>query len=151
MVRLDDTMTILSRKIVTGHLTNCDVADDGNIVRLNLVNQAGYPVSVEMSVEQTAALVMTLPRLLSKAVKARTNDERARFVFPATQWAIESTNEAKCLLVTITAADGFATTFAIPFQGCQDLGSALTQHAQAAITGDAACDDTPCASDRALN
>src|SRR5262249_24627189 len=64
--RLDDTMTTLSRKIVTSRLTTCDVAEDGQVVRLNLINEAGYPVSLEMSLEHAEALVMTLPRLLSQ-------------------------------------------------------------------------------------
>ena len=61
------------RKIVSQQLTTCDVIDQGEGVRLNLVNQGGHSVSLEMTVEQAQSIVMTLPQLLSEAVKARAN------------------------------------------------------------------------------
>ena len=77
------------RKIVSSRLTTCDVINDGEAVRLGLVNQAGYSVSLDMSVEQAESVVMTLPQLLSNALKARTGDPDARFVFPVGQWTLE--------------------------------------------------------------
>ena len=76
-----DTMSLLRRKILTRRLTTCAVVKDGEAVRLDLQNEAGGPVSLEMSLEQAQSLVMTLPHLLSKAFQARAQNPKARFVF----------------------------------------------------------------------
>jgi hypothetical protein len=71
---------------------------------------------------------MTLPRLLSKAIRARTGDPHARFVFRVDHWMLESTHDAQCLLVTLRTVDGFEVTLGIPFSHCQALGDALKRH-----------------------
>ena len=88
---------------------------------------------------------MTLPRLLSKAVRARTGDPQARFVFRIDQWMLEGTHDAQCLLVTLKTADGFEVTFGIPFSHCQTLGDALNGHAseQQDLMDDVAGDSAP--------
>jgi hypothetical protein len=121
------------RKIVSQQLTTCDVIEQGEGVRLNLINQGGHSVSIEMTVEQAQSIVMTLPQLLSQAVQARTGDERSRFVFPMGQWSIESTADAKCLIVTLTTTDGFHVAFGIPFEESRALGWALKREGKRGI------------------
>jgi hypothetical protein len=128
----------MNRKIVSSRLTTCEVVKDGHAVRLDLMNEAGHPVSLEMSIEQAQSLVMTLPRLVSKAVKVRTGNPHSRYAFPMAEWKLETTAGEKCLLLTLTTPDGFEVTFGIPFSKCQRLGSALTRHGEAASEGNAA-------------
>jgi hypothetical protein len=125
----------MHRKIVSSRLTTCDVINDGEAVRLGLVNQAGCSVSLEMSVEQAESVVMTLPQLLSNALRARTGDAQARYAFMVGQWALEST-EAACLLVTLKTTDGFEVTFGVSFAQCQALGLALHRHGKAVTEQD---------------
>jgi hypothetical protein len=123
-------MTVLQRKIVSRRLTTCDVIRDGEAVRLDLVNHAGFAVSLEMSIEQAESVVMTLPRLLATAVKARTGDSQSRYVFPTGQWSLETTDGANCLLMTLTTTDGFEVTFGVPFAQCRGLGQALRHYGE---------------------
>src|SRR5262245_61744402 len=59
------------RTIVSSRLTTCEVDDSGTVIRLSLVDETGTPLSIDLSFEQAEAVVMTLPRLLSNAVKAQ--------------------------------------------------------------------------------
>jgi hypothetical protein len=130
-------MSLKDRKVVAHRLTTCDVVGDGEAVRLDLLDEAGSPISLEMSLVQAQSLVMTLPRLLSKAFQAQTRNPQTRFVFPAGQWKIESTADAKCLLLTLTTSGGFEVTFAFPFSQCERMGSALTRLGETRSVGDA--------------
>src|SRR5215475_7287778 len=133
-----DTMSLLRRKILTRRLTTCAVVKDGEAVRLDLQNEAGGPVSLEMSLEQAQSLVMTLPHLLSKAFQARAQNPKARFVFPTGRWAIETTAGAKCLLLTLTTTDGFEATYGFPISQCERMGSALMRLGETAPAQDVA-------------
>ena len=135
----------MHRKIVSSRLTTCGVVKDGGAVHIDLVSIAGHSVSIEMPIEQAESVIMTLPRLLSNAVRARTGDPQARFVFSIDQWMLESTHDAQCLLVTLKTADGFEVTFGIPFSHCQALGDALNGHAseQQDLMDDVAGDSAP--------
>jgi hypothetical protein len=122
----------MHRTIVSSRLTTCDVVKGGEAIRLDLINKAGHSVSIELSFEQAEAIVMTLPQLLSKALKSRTGSEDSRYVFPSGQWTLESTTDVECLILTMVTTDGFETAFGIPFADCQRLGAALVREGKAA-------------------
>src|SRR5262245_59009581 len=71
------TMSV-PRKIEIGQLTTCEVDSGGEAVRLGFVDEAGNPTSVGLSFEQAEAIAMTLPRLLSNALKMRMHSAGAR-------------------------------------------------------------------------
>jgi hypothetical protein len=58
-------------EIESSKLTTCDVTHDGEVIRLNLVDVAGNPVSLRLPFEQAGALAMTMPGLLTRALAAR--------------------------------------------------------------------------------
>jgi hypothetical protein len=124
-------------KISSQRLTTCGVLEDGKTVRLDLVDQHGGPVSLQLPFEQAEAVIMTLPHLLTRAIRARTGSAEARYVFPLGKWLIEATkNQAclqGCLMVTLKTTDGFEVSFAIPFDTCQALGWTLKNEADQAI------------------
>jgi hypothetical protein len=68
-------------KISSRELTTCGVADDGSKLGLEFRDQSGRLVTVELSFEQAEAVVMTLPRLLANAVRQKTGNQDARYVF----------------------------------------------------------------------
>jgi hypothetical protein len=119
-------------KISSRKLTSCRVTEDGETVELDLADRSGAAVSVQLPFEQAEAIAMTLPHLLTRAVKKRTGSEEARYVFGLGEWSIEDTREGNCLIVTLKTADGFEVSFAIPFEACQALGWSLKHEAEVA-------------------
>lgn len=50
-------------------------------------------MSIEMPFSQAESLVMTIPQLLSIALKMQTGDAQARYVFSVGAWSLESAKE----------------------------------------------------------
>src|SRR3984885_7648537 len=94
-----------SMEIASSKLTTCDVAPDGEVITLNLVDAAGNPVSLRLPFGQAGALAMTLPGLLSKALKARCGNESSRYVFPLGEWLLENAADGRTLIVTLKTVD----------------------------------------------
>jgi hypothetical protein len=46
-------------------------------------------MSIEMPFDQAESIVMTIPRLLSAALKMQTGDAQARYVFSVGNWSLE--------------------------------------------------------------
>jgi hypothetical protein len=134
----DITPTTTTREIVSCRLTTCNVINDGEAIRLNLVEQMGNPVSLELPFEQAASVVLTLPRLLSTALNARTGGDDMRYVFPLAHWLLERSGDQKTLILTLRTPDGFEASFGIPLEACQRLASALSLDPEALIKDDAA-------------
>src|SRR5262245_46988341 len=111
----------MHRKITSSRLTTCDAAHDGSGIRLDFLDEAGQPASVELSFEQAQSLVMTFPALLSRALRRKTNDDAARFVFGLGRWSLESTN-GEYVIMTLGTEDGFEVSFGIPFATCTAMG-----------------------------
>jgi hypothetical protein len=112
-------------KIRSQRLTTCRIAADGNDVGLEFLDQAGVAVTVELSLEQAEAVVMTLPHLLARAVKQKTGDDSARYVFGLHGWSIESAKDQDCLLTTLATTNGFEVCFGVPFEACRSLAMNL--------------------------
>jgi hypothetical protein len=137
-------------KICSAKLTTCDVLRDGKAIRLDLVDQSGADVSLQLPFDQAQAVAMTLPSLLTRALKSLTGSATARYVFPLDHWTVERTDGSDDLLLTLATDDGFNVCFAIPAAACDGLGSTLTGHArERAAKGES--DDETAASVLALN
>lgn len=119
-------------KILSKRLTTCRVAADGTSVGLELVDGSGSVVTVDLPFEQAEALVMTLPRLLVRALRQQTGDDEARYVFGLREWAVESTEDQSCLITTLKTTDGFEVSFGIPVEASRSLGWTLQQGAEEA-------------------
>jgi hypothetical protein len=114
-------------------LTTCSVTNDGSNVDLEFLDQAGDTVTLELSVEQAEAIVMTLPHLLARAVRLQTGNSDARFVFGLHEWALEDAKDQNCLIATLKTTNGFEVSFGIPFEACQSLGLHLLQDVDKAV------------------
>lgn len=115
-------------KIRSTKLTGFRVAADGAHVGLEFLDHADASVTVELSVDQLEALGLTIPHLLTRAMRRQTGDEDARYVFGLDGWSIESAAEHNCLLANLITSQGFAACFAIPLEACRSLAWNL-QHA----------------------
>jgi hypothetical protein len=116
------TVKICSRKPTT-----CRVADDGSNIGLEFLDQSGATVTLELPLDQAEAIIMTMPHLLTRAVRRRTGNQRARYVFGLHEWALEGAMGQDCLIATLKTTDGFEVCFGIPFEECRSLGQNL-QH-----------------------
>ncbi len=108
-------------------LTTCGIAQEGHIIKLDLVDEGGGGVSVELSFEQAQAIAMTLPSLLTCALQALTGKRTSRYVVPLDHWAVEQSNDCAGLLLTLATGDGFQVCFGVPAEACRGLGSVLAK------------------------
>jgi hypothetical protein len=108
-------------------LTTCRTLDDGETVKLEFLDQGDNPISLLLSFEDAESIAMTLPRLLTQAVKAQTGQDNARYVFALGRWLLEGVEDHQSLILTLATADGFEVSFRVPHATCRALGWAL-QH-----------------------
>jgi hypothetical protein len=130
-------------KVRSQKLTTCRVANDGSSVGLEFLDVSGAKVTLELPLDQAEALIMTLPHLLTRAVRRRTGNQQARDVFGLREWALEGAKEQECLIATLTTMDGFEVCFGISFEECRSLGWNLQQSADAALEASGAGDSEP--------
>jgi hypothetical protein len=106
-------------------LTTCGILEEGQIVRLDLVDDKGMTVSLRLAFAQAQAVAMTLPSLLTRALKSLTGNPNARYVFPLDRWFVELSGQGDALLLTLATADGFQVCFGLPEEACRGLGLTL--------------------------
>lgn len=114
----------MSRTLTSARLTTCSVVSEGRAVRLEFLDGEGQSASVEFPFDQAEAIVMTLPQMLSNALRRRTRNPSSRYVFSLGRWSLESCDE-KSLIATLATEDGFQVSFVIPFDACRAIGQAL--------------------------
>src|SRR5262249_60366994 len=71
------------------------------------------------------AISMTLPHLLTKALRVKTKSNDARYVYQLEQWILARPGDSDMLIITLSTPDGFQTSFAIPYAIAEVLGFAL--------------------------
>jgi hypothetical protein len=120
-------------KIASSKLTTCGVAADWETVELEFLDQSGAATTLQLPLDQAEAVVMTLPHVLAYALKRRTGQQDARYVFGLGEWCIEDTRDQDSLIVTLKTTDGFEVSFGIPFETGRALGFSLQHEAKAAI------------------
>lgn len=114
----------MTETIVSNRLTTCHVAEDG-AVRLEFLDDAGRPVSVEFPFAQAQSIAMTLPHLLSRALRRLTGNKQVRFVFRLGQWSLEA--GGSCAILTLSTEDGFEVSFGLPLGACRAMGDLLAR------------------------
>jgi len=117
----------MAMKVHSRRLTTCAVAENGETITLGLIDQEEGDVSLSLSLDQAAAVLMTLPRLLTRALQIRSGSESARYVFPLDRWSVEQAQDTGLMIFTMETQDGFQVSFALPSRACTRLGLALLQ------------------------
>jgi hypothetical protein len=108
-------------------LRTCHAVGNGEVVMLEFVDDDGRSISVRFPFEHAQSIAMTLPRLLTQAVKAQTGQDSARYVFPLGEWILEGIEGNQSVILTLRTEDGFEVSFRAPPDACKSLGWAL-QH-----------------------
>jgi hypothetical protein len=116
-------------RIEVGELTTCSVDEHGEVVELAFHDPEGNPVLLRVPFDRAQALAMTLPQLLSLALRQKTGDTQARYVFPLSGWRIEDTPDNHGVITTFATDGGFEVSFCIPLEACAGLGWALKDQA----------------------
>jgi hypothetical protein len=119
-------------RIVSNQLTTCSVIESGKTICFDFVGQGDASVSIEMPFNQAESIVMTIPRLLSAALRMQTGDCQARYVFSLGDWSLESVEDPNYRILAVRTPDGFEVAFAISFETSKAMGSALTHASEAA-------------------
>ena len=106
-------------------LTDYIVDADGTTVRLNGRDDAGRDFSLRLSIDQVGSLMMTLPQILTQAVRTRYRDDSLRYVFGLGSWTLETTPDAAMLVLNLSTIDGFNGSFGLSRSIMGDLAGAL--------------------------
>jgi hypothetical protein len=106
-------------------LTTCEVAANGHAISLGFVDTVGNPATIRVSLDQAGALLMTLPRLIDRALQTRVVDQSLRYTYPLASWIVEQSSDLTQGIVTLRTVDGFGVCFSISRQQQIELGEAL--------------------------
>ena len=137
-------------KIYNAALTRSEVVQDGHAVRLDLVDDKGTEVSLELSFERAQTIAKTLPSLLTRALQTLTGNASSRFVLTLDRWTVERSNDGTSLLLILAADDGYELCIGIPREACEGLSLILGKH-KGAVTGNPTDRITATAPLKALN
>lgn len=107
---------------------SCDVSPQGDRITIALPEQAGELRTIALSFDEASALAMTLPRLLSTALRRRFSDDSLRHVYALSGFKVECASDLRHLLVTMTADDGFDVAFAVKLEAVPPLARELLVH-----------------------
>jgi hypothetical protein len=110
-------------------LTTCHAVGNGETVMLEFIDEDGRSVSVRLAFEHAQSIAMTLPRLLTQAVKAQTGQDNARYVFPLGEWILEGVEGDQSFIITLKTEDGFEVSFRMPLAASKSLGWSLQHEA----------------------
>src|ERR1700704_1432762 len=108
--------------------TTCWVAADGSYACLNFADALGRPGSLRLTSAGIQQLLMTLPRLLSRALLAQHRDSSIRAVFPLSEWRLEKAAGSPDFILTMMTADGFQVAFSLGTPVAARMARALEEH-----------------------
>jgi len=118
-------------EIVGKKLTTCQVDAAGERFRLGFESEDGTPGSLILPMDCVHALLMTLPGMIERALRARFADPTMKLVYPAGDWAIESDADSGARILTLATPDGFKVAFALSPESADHIAASLSETAAA--------------------
>ena len=109
-------------------MCSAGLVQDGRAVRLDLVDDEGADVSLQLSLEQAQAIAMTLPSLLTHARQALAEKAGSHYVLALDRWTVQQSNDCSGLLLTLATGEGFEVCFDVPAEACRGLGLTLRSY-----------------------
>ena len=110
-------------------LTAWSVTPDGEHVQLGLVDDAGRPCAVLLPIAVLSGLMMTIPRMLQDALRAKFSDGTLRMIHELGDWRVERAAGADASILSLATPDGFEVTFAVATPQADRLGKTLRHSA----------------------
>jgi hypothetical protein len=86
-------------------------------------NVAGRAMSIGMNIETLTALLVTLPKMASKAIKRWQDDPRTRILYPLTDFRIDPSEDDR-LVLTLGTQEGFTVSFSLGEELSEKMGHA---------------------------
>jgi hypothetical protein len=110
-----------ARNFIVQRATTFDVASDGTSFRMNFICRDGGQVSFSLPTECLHGFMMTLPKMMRQAFRARGDNESLRLVYPVDNLRIEHSSEPNTFIVTLTTMDGFEASYGLTRQQMTDF------------------------------
>jgi hypothetical protein len=110
-------------------LTTWSVTPDGEHVQLGLVDEQDHPCAVLLPIAVLSGLMMTIPRMLQDALRAKFSDGSLRMIHELGDWRVERAAGANASILSLTTPDGFEVTFAVATPQADRLGKTLRHSA----------------------
>ena len=130
-------MTDAQEIIRAERLTTFEVSPDGSRFCLHVADAGGTTHGLSLPAECLVSLIMTLPEVASRALKAKFSDESLRIVYPLGTMKVEATHMDEITILTLATDDGFSVSFGLKADDLKSLEatarSARTQ-ARPAVT-----------------
>jgi hypothetical protein len=104
----------------------CAVSPEGDRIIIALPDKSGASREIALSFDEASALAMTLPKLLSAALRLQYADDSLRHVYPLRGYAVECALDRRHLLVSLSADQGYDVVFAIGLAIVPSLVRALS-------------------------
>lgn len=112
-------------RIDVQELTEFDIEKDGRSVTLHVLDAKGFPVHVNLKVEQLGMLAMTLPNLIDAAIRHQYGDVSCRFTYPLESRVIEQAVDPSLVILTLRTTDGFGVSFSLPRKKADEMSESI--------------------------
>jgi hypothetical protein len=114
-----------SMDIIAKELITYEVGTDGSWFRMNFSTADGERGSLRLPTECLQALIMTLPTMMTQALRAQHEDESLRLVYTAGLVDIEGARDSDKFILTLTTPDDFAVSFCVTRQQLTELNDSI--------------------------
>jgi hypothetical protein len=92
---------------------DCSVSPKGDTITLNLPDKVGTTCELALTFDEASSLAMTLPRLLTMALRRKYSDDTLRHVYALRGYTVEGASDLRHLMVALAAGDGFEVVFSL--------------------------------------
>jgi hypothetical protein len=116
-----------SVEVIGKSLTGCHVDKSGELFRLGFACADGSQASVVLPVDCLRSLLMTLPNVIERALRARYGDHTLKVVYPIGGWSLHSAEGSEDLILTVTTPDDFKVSFSLTQADASKLATSLGQ------------------------
>lgn len=110
-------------------LAKVEVAADGASFDLHITDAAGRPAKLTLPTECLGELLMTLPRVVARALRAKHGDNSLRLVYPLADWRLETSVADPRLILTMSTPDGFEVAFSLLRSDIDSIADTASQAA----------------------
>ncbi len=107
-------------------LTAWSVLPGGRRVQLGFEDAGGRCCRLNLPFDVLSALLMTIPRILRTALRAR-GDPSARVIQPLGAWQLERAAGTGCLILTLSTPNGFDVAFMVAPDQLAAMGEAAAE------------------------
>jgi alkylation response protein AidB-like acyl-CoA dehydrogenase len=111
----------MGKTIVGKQLTHVDIAPDGKSVRLNMMDASDTGAALELPLECVNQLILTLPHVVTRAMRARDQNSSTHLVFPLDKLRLQRIAGDPRFMLTLKSTDGFEVSFAVEGSDIQYL------------------------------